>query len=287
MQRGQLSLPKGLRSHTMFSKKILFGIAIIYYFSKSLTFGQQPYSITLQNGIQLDSYTYEFDIYIYSNYGEFELTSYQSSLVFDDQANNDEVSFFYINGSSQLSNIPSIGIGVKKNNDDLVLTFASLPGTDIINQSGKKIGRFIVKSNVPFAGQDLSILWNFNGKLTTIITGANFADITDSTCFHSYISNITGNEEVEQPLQYPLQQNYPNPFNPSTKIKFSIPRGSFVQIKVFDTLGQQVAVLVNEYRMPGIYEVNFGDKSLPSGLYIYSLLTDNKLIDSKKMIFLK
>ena len=66
----------------MFSKKILFGIAIIYYFSKSLTFGQQPYSITLQNGIQLDSYTYEFDIYIYSNNGEFELTSYQSSLVF-------------------------------------------------------------------------------------------------------------------------------------------------------------------------------------------------------------
>ena len=105
--------------------------------------------------------------------------------------------------------------------------------------------------------------------------------------FHSYISNITDNEEVEQTLQYSLQQNYPNPFNPSTKIKFSIPRGSFVQIKVFDTLGQQVAVLVNEYRMPGIYEVNFGDKSLPSGLYIYCLLADNKLIDSKKMIFLK
>ena len=275
----------------MFSKKILFGIAIIYYFSKSLTFGQQPYSITLQNGIQLDSYTYEFDVYVSSNNGEFDLTSYQASLVFDiTPINNGVISFHYIEGSSQLTNIPSLGIGVNSNNHKLVLTFASFPGNDVISQDEKRIGRigrFAIKSTVSFFGRHLNILWNFNGKLTTIITGANFADITDSTCFHSYISNLTGNEEVEQPLQYSLQQNYPNPFNPSTKIKFSIPRGSFVQIKVFDTLGQQVAVLVNEYRNPGIYEVNFGDKSLPSGLYIYSLLSDNKLINSKKMIFLK
>ena len=272
----------------MFSKKILFGIAIIYYFSNSLTFGQQPYSITLQNGIQLDSYTYEFDVYVSSNNGEFDLTSYQASLVFNiTPINYGVISFHYIEASSQLTNIPSLGIGVNSNNDKLVLTFASFPGTDVISQNEKRIGRFAVKSTVSFFGRQLNILWNFNGKLTTIITGANFADITDSTCFHSYISNITGNEEVEQPLQYSLQQNYPNPFNPSTKIKFSIPRGSFVQIKVFDTLGQQVAVLVNEYRNPGIYEVNFGDKSLPSGLYIYSLLINNKIIDSKKMIFLK
>jgi Secretion system C-terminal sorting domain len=271
----------------MFSKKILFGIAIIFCFSGSLTLSQQLYSVILQNGIQVDSYTYEFDIYIYSNHGEFELTSYQSSLVFNDQETNNEVSFSYINGSSQLSNIPSLGIGVKRNNEDYVLTFASLPGSDVVTQNEKKIGRFMVKSSMPFVGRDLSILWNFNGKLTTIITGANFEDITDSTCFHSYISNITDNEEVEQNLQYSLQQNYPNPFNPSTKIRFSIRRDSFVQIKVYDTLGQQVAVLVNEYRMPGVYEVNFGDRSLPSGLYIYSLIVDNKLLDTKKMILLK
>ncbi len=172
----------------MFSKKILFGIAIIYYFSKSLTFGQQPYSITLQNGIQLDSYTYEFDVYVSSNNGEFELTSYQASLVFDiTPINNGVISFHYIEGSSQLTNIPSLGIGVNSNNDKLVLTFASFPGSDIINPNEKKVGRFRVGSAFPISGGELNILWNFSGKLTTIVTGSNFVDITDPTCFYSYI----------------------------------------------------------------------------------------------------
>ena len=152
--------------------------------------------------------------------------------------------------------------------------------TIIITQDEKKIGRFRIENTVPVSGEDLNILWNFGGKLNTIITGANFEDITDSTCFHSYINNITDNEDIEQNFEYSLQQNYPNPFNPTTTIKF-------VQVKIFDALGQQVDILVNGYRQPGIYEVKFGDKSLPSGLYIYSLLIDNKLKASKKMVFLK
>ena len=272
----------------MSSKKILFGIAIIFCFSRSLTFGNQPYSVTLQDGIQVDSYTFEFDIYINSNNGEFELTSYQASLVFNNlPLNGGDVNFFYIAGTSQLSNIPLLEIGVKENDNYDFLTFASLPGSDTINKNVKKIGRFAVVNTVPFSGKDLNVSWNFEGKLTTIFTGADFTDITNVECFHSYLGTTTDNEEVEQILNYSLRQNYPNPFNPSTKIKFSIPQDSFVELKVYNTLGEEIANLFNKYCYSGIYEVNFGNKNLPSGLYIYSLLADNKLIESRKMILLK
>jgi hypothetical protein len=271
----------------MFSKqKIFFGIAIIC-FSENPTFGQQPYSITLQDGIQVENYAYEFDVYISSNHEEFELTSYQSSLTFDTQSTTGNISFYYIEGTSELTNVPVVGIGVNKNIDDFVLTFASLPGSDIIDKNVKKIGRFAVVNSVPFLGKDLNVSWNFEGKLTTIFTGADFTDITNVDCFHSYIGTTTDNEEVEQILNYSLRQNYPNPFNPSTKIKFSIPQDSFVELKVYNSLGEEVANLFNKYCYSGIYEIEFGGESITSGLYIYSLLVNNRFIDSKKMILLR
>ena len=93
---------------------------------------------------------------------------------------------------------------------------------------------------------------------------------------------------------YELSQNYPNPFNPSTKIKFRIPstinNSVAVSLKIFDILGNEVATLVDEEKMSGVYEVEFssfdGSASLASGIYIYSLKSGN-FMDSKKMILLK
>jgi hypothetical protein len=86
--------------------------------------------------------------------------------------------------------------------------------------------------------------------------------------------------------QFQLDQNYPNPFNPSTKIKYSIPQQSYVQLKVFDILGRQVKLLVNEQKVAGTYDVIFDASSLPSGIYFYTLTADdlsmtNKMILSK------
>ena len=273
----------------MLSKlKILFGIAIIFCISRSSTFGEQRYSLTLQNGIQVDSYTYEFDIYINSNDGEFELTSYQTSLTFNSTSiNNGQMSFHYIEGTSQLNNIPLLGIGVNKNADHLVLTFASFPGSDIITEREKKVGRFAVKNTVSFLGRNLNISWNFEGRLTTIITGANYFDITNPEFFYSYISNTTDNQDIEQTLNFSLEQNYPNPFNPYTKIKFSIPQNSYIELRIYNSLGEEVANLFNEYCYSGTYEIEFGNNSLPSGLYVYCLLSGKKLIYSRKMLLLK
>ncbi|MFH0989486.1 MAG: T9SS type A sorting domain-containing protein [bacterium] len=72
------------------------------------------------------------------------------------------------------------------------------------------------------------------------------------------------------PNQISLFQNYPNPFNPSTTIQYSLPKRSFVTLKVFNTLGQEVAVLVNEEKQDGLYQVQWS-ANVPSGVYFYRL----------------
>jgi len=87
-------------------------------------------------------------------------------------------------------------------------------------------------------------------------------------------------------LSYLLQQNYPNPFNPTTTIKFAISDFGFTILKVYAVLGNEVSTLVNEVKPAGSYKVDFDGSELPSGIYIYRLITAN-FSDSKKLILLK
>ena len=73
------------------------------------------------------------------------------------------------------------------------------------------------------------------------------------------------------PTEFRLFQNYPNPFNPGTIIKFEVPKASPVSLKVYDILGREVSVLVNERKEPGSYEVKFDGSNLASGVYLYRL----------------
>jgi hypothetical protein len=73
------------------------------------------------------------------------------------------------------------------------------------------------------------------------------------------------------PLNFSLSQNYPNPFNPTTRISYQIPVHSSVSLKVFDLLGRETAVLVNEFKQAGNYEVEFHAGHLSSGVYFYQL----------------
>ena len=88
------------------------------------------------------------------------------------------------------------------------------------------------------------------------------------------------------PTEYRLEQNYPNPFNPVTRIKFLVPSSSQVRLTVYDLLGREVALLVNEVRQPGSYEVQFNASHLPSGFYIYRLQAGGH-IATNKMILMK
>lgn len=86
--------------------------------------------------------------------------------------------------------------------------------------------------------------------------------------------------------KFELKQNYPNPFNPSTRINYSVPSTSIVNLKVYDILGNEVAVLVNEEKQAGNYEMNFNASELTGGVYFYQLTT-NSFVDTKKMILMK
>jgi len=83
-----------------------------------------------------------------------------------------------------------------------------------------------------------------------------------------------------------LSQNYPNPFNPTTKIEFSIPKATFVKLKIYDALGREITTLVNENLSNGNYKVNFDATDLSSGIYFYRL-DAGKFSQNRKMLLLK
>ncbi len=106
--------------------------------------------------------------------------------------------------------------------------------------------------------------------------------------------NPTGVEDdnLIQPGHFALSQNYPNPFNPSTKIEFSIPAESAVEISIYNILGEKIRELVNAQMSVGIHSINFDAGNLASGIYIYQIkarkiLEDKIFTSAKKMILVK
>jgi len=84
-----------------------------------------------------------------------------------------------------------------------------------------------------------------------------------------------------------LEQNYPNPFNPTTVISWQLAVGSYVTLKVYDVLGNEIATLVNEEQSPGRYSIKYeSTNSLPSGVYFYQLRA-GKFVGTKKFILTK
>jgi len=86
--------------------------------------------------------------------------------------------------------------------------------------------------------------------------------------------------------KFKLYQNYPNPFNPTTSIRYQISNNGYVTLKVFDILGKEIAILVNEKKSAGEYEVQFTDYRLSSGIYFYTLNVGD-ISETKKMILTK
>jgi hypothetical protein len=89
------------------------------------------------------------------------------------------------------------------------------------------------------------------------------------------------------PDNYKVSQNFPNPFNPSTIIKYQIPQNSFVSLKVYNSLGQEAATLVNGMVNAGSYEVQLNSSNLSSGVYYYVIKAGENFIQTKKMILIK
>jgi hypothetical protein len=119
-------------------------------------------------------------------------------------------------------------------------------------------------------------------------SGNEFARINDGS--QIILNTPTGKMyaiESSIPKEYSLEQNYPNPFNPATTIRFSIPEDAKnVKLTVYNSLGEQVAEIVNAQLQAGYYQYNWDARDLSSGLYIYQLISD-KFTSTKKMMLLK
>ena len=88
------------------------------------------------------------------------------------------------------------------------------------------------------------------------------------------------------PLSISLIQNYPNPFNAKTQIKFSLPEPQTVNLTIYDLLGRQITILLDEYKQAGIHHVAFDASDLASGIYFYRLQTGDRT-ETKRMVLLK
>ncbi|HMQ68521.1 MAG TPA: T9SS type A sorting domain-containing protein [Ignavibacteria bacterium] len=113
----------------------------------------------------------------------------------------------------------------------------------------------------------------------------------NSTVTFYFLNNTTSVTQInsEIPSSFILKQNYPNPFNPSTNLEFGISESGFVSLKIYDGLGREVAVLVNESIPAGNYKYQFStiNSQLSGGVYFYRLEVDGMTVDTKQMILLK
>lgn len=108
----------------------------------------------------------------------------------------------------------------------------------------------------------------------------------DNIVVTSLISSVEENYSNSFPVSYSLEQNYPNPFNPSTEIEFSTQKESFVKLLVYDALGREIDLLVNENKKAGTYRIIFDGSDYNSGVYFYKLQA-GEYTETRKMILLK
>lgn len=100
------------------------------------------------------------------------------------------------------------------------------------------------------------------------------------------IAMLTSVEEEKLPTEYVLYQNYPNPFNPVTTIKYSLPNNAFVDLSIYNLLGEKITTLVRKEQSAGSYSVNWNAQNHSSGVYIYVLRTSQKILVNK-MVMIK
>ena len=125
---------------------------------------------------------------------------------------------------------------------------------------------------VRFTGADTGYAVCSNGKILKTVNGGGPVSV----------SNVS----TEVPASFLLYQNYPNPFNPETRIRYSLPRTSLVNLVVYDALGREVQNLVNEKQAPGTYEAVFNASAIPSGVYFYRLTAEG-FSETRKMVVIR
>jgi hypothetical protein len=208
-----------------------------------------------------------------------------------------------VGGISYVNQVPVelVSFDYTAGNENVMLRWKTATET---NNRGFEIER---KRLTPALKEDWKLIGFIEGSGTTTEEKSysfNDKDISHGKYFYrlkqidfdgSFSCSKVLNVNVSDHPEFSLEQNYPNPFNPATIIKYSVPSTEtsvgtsfmkFVELKVYDILGNEVATLVNGQKPPGEYEIKFDGSNLPSGIYIYRLTAGNHTA-AKKLIILK
>jgi hypothetical protein len=179
----------------------------------------------------------------------------------------------------------SVDLGDVDGDLDLDIVTSNFSGGNFTLYENDGTGVFINRNDLPSneAGS-CAVFHDRDNDGDMDMTGID--ELQDLLILFKNDSTTSVNTHLNYPTEYALLQNHPNPFNPSTKIKYFIPELSFVTIKVFDSLGKDVATLVNEEKPVGSYEIDFNAIGLTSGVYFYRLQAGN-FVETKRMVLLK
>ena len=229
--------------------------------NSSIPFFDEPNNILAACAMDLNLDTLEHPeskIFYYGDAHKFIVTYYHSYVNF---SNTDYITF-------QVILYPDGNILYQYNNTESVVPLPSSIGNDALIGIENEIGtRGVCYRNNgvggPIFSSPLAVMFGPNALILPVIE-----------------------DKKEIVKNYFLYQNYPNPFNPVTTIKYDIPITSFVTLKIYNILGQEIATLVNEYKHAGRYEINYNASLLPSGVYFYQIKT-NEYTNTKKFILLK
>lgn len=153
-------------------------------------------------------------------------------------------------------------------------------GVWVYSPEGKYIGLISLPNNLSAS----NIAWGEADRKTLFITSGG-----QNKPVFKIRPLLTGIKEgILLPNEFKLEQNYPNPFNPQTTIGYQLHKAGNVSLKIYDTLGNKIATIVNEFKPAGIYneKISASELHLSSSIYFYQLTTNN-LTQTKKMIYLK
>lgn len=222
------------------------------------------YKIVQRNGY-LNDYRrfFEDKVYIYNSYYQEERVEYDFTLQPGDTV-----------------------LYVPHENDTILVTLISIHFENIFGSYRKQWDFFIDYS--PAFDDEVWITITDSIGLTSLFAFFNSLELVGAIINGITYGEIVSNEDIKNNLikSFKIFQNYPNPFNLSTRIKYSVPQLSQVNIKVFDLLGKEIETLVNEEKPAGTYELIWNAGNHPSGIYFYQLSAAD-FIRTKKMILLK